>query len=300
MAALDTFIPLQAVPLLSPGERVQGVGCLLRVTAVTPTIIGGLPVQKAFTHEPWLVAMTQTRMILFLTRIKVGFVRSAPEPLNMATVSIPFDSLRDAKVEPIHPNDSVRRLTLAFHQDLVPAGIGMLGDTTPNPAARFSSRERKLVFDVPPACPGLDNQASLNEMYFPALAANVVAAAFPMTPATLAQAAAARQEREHHHAEQARLAAERAESRRRNRPRQLRNLGLLALGAAGTTLLYFALLFVDLRRDYTAMKRLADADECLMIAAACGIGALLTLMVLSMVWRRRLPVAPASTAATHA
>lgn len=296
MAVLDTFIHQQAAPLLSPGERVQGVGCLLRVTAVTTTVVGGLPVQRAFTHEPWLVALTQTRMILFLTRIKLGFTSSAPEPLNMATVSIPLDSLRTATLEPIHPSDPVRRLTLGFHQDLVPRGIGMLGDTTPIPADRFSSRDRPLVLDLPPVCPGLDGQAFLHRMYASSLADNVADGAFPMTPATLAQAAAAREERAHHQAEQARLAAERAELRRRDRPRRLRNLGLLFLAVAGMTLLYFTQLFVDQHNSYVAMKRVADAHESIMIAASCGVGVLLTLVLVAMLWRRKLPVVPASAA----
>jgi hypothetical protein len=295
MAALDTFIHQQAAPLLSPGERVQGVGCLLRVTALTRTIEGGLPVQRAFTHEPWLVALTQTRMILFLTRIKLSFASGAPECLNMATVLIPLDSLRHAKLEPIHPNDPARRLTLAFHQDLVPRGLGMLGDTTPIPANRFSSREHPLVLDLAPVCPGLDGQALL-QAYASALADNVADGAFPMTPATLAQAAAAREERAHHHAEQARLAAERAELRRRDRPRRLRNLGLLALGATGMTLLYFTQLFVNQHHRYIAMKRLPDAAESMMIAATCGFGVLLTLVLVAMLWRRKLPVVSASAA----
>lgn len=296
MAVLDTFIHQQAAPLLSPGERVQGTGCLLRVTALTTTIDGGLPVQRAFTHEPWLVALTQTRMILFRTRIKLGFTSSAPEPLNLATVSIPLDSLRHAKVEPIQPSDPVRRLTLAFHQDLVPRGIGMLGDTTPIPADRFSSRERPLVLDLAPVCPGLDGQAFLHQMYASALADNVAEGAFPMTPATLAQAAAAREERAHHQAEQARLAAERAEIRRRDRPRRLRDLGLLALAAMGMTLLYFTQVFVDQHNSYIAMRRLADAHESIMLAAACGFGIVLTVVLVAMLWRRKLPVVPASAA----
>ena len=300
MAALDTFIHQQAAPLLSVGERVQGVGCVLRVTALTATIDGGLPVQKAFTHEPWLVALTQTRMILFLTRIKLGFTSSAPEALNLATVSIPLDSIRHAKVEPIQPSGPACRLIFAFHQDLVPRGIGMLGDMTAELAARFPARERPLVHDVPPVCPGLDGQAFFHQIYLPTLAENVAAGAFSMSPATLAQAAATRVEREHHHAEQARLRAERAEQRRRDRPRRLRNLGLLALGAVCVTLLYFTQLFVELHRRYSGMKRLPDAEQCLMIAAACGFGVLLTVVLAAMVWRRKLPVVPASAAAARA
>lgn len=290
MTNLEAFIHQQAAPLLCPGESIQNTGCLLRVTALTPTLIAGERVEQAFTHEPWLVALTQTRMILFLTQIKRGFLSGAPQPLNLATTSIPYDTLRHMKVEAIRSRDPVRRLTLAFHQDLAPSGIAMLGQMTLTPEARFSSRERTLVFDLVPAWSELEGQAYLYEVYISTLADLVTAGEFPLSSASRAQAEAFRKEREQYYTEQARLKAERAELRRRNRPRFLRNIGLSALAAACLTLGYFAQLFLHLYSSYTTRNDSEQANECLMLAAACGIGVLLTIVLITMLWRRKLPV----------
>lgn len=221
MSTLDQFVHSQAAPHLAPGEVVQVTGCLLRATHLTLTLIAGYPVQKAFSHDAWLMAATQTRLILFFTEMDTRMFSAEPKAQNGGMVSISFDTIQEAVVQKIIPTGADRRLTLSFREDMAPEGIAMLGEWSLDMAYRFAPN-RKLVFDLAPSIKGLDGQATLHGPFVDWLSQSVAAGMFQPSAETLARAAMTRGARAQYEADVRAREAAKAEKRRRQRPAQLR------------------------------------------------------------------------------
>ena len=162
MGAIDNFLNATVAPLLGPGEQTHGFAYLKE-----PTRTSMIGVPEAYDH--WLVAATNTRLLLFRTAPGGGMFDQNPKAEATDVRSYGYDELAtiDGQQAGYHP--------------LVPGGRPQTVRMAPRPQlGAFDGRV--FAFDVYNVAEGIDGQERFAKEFLPWLGQQVAAGAFPVTP----------------------------------------------------------------------------------------------------------------------